>query len=269
MKNFRLNGLVLLLMVGVSSQVHSSKSINQSDLHKSKVQVKINTKLIEANHDRLTILLPGLQSFREDLITSPRIIPAPVYSETVQYLRLCKDQSKPQWVACERSYSFGDVGPHGGFVFYTDPGGYHGLEASKLVLGTATWSCKTNDLSGANGELPYEGLANNSILKSIKCDSKVGKPVPTMIDLVSNHKINGYEGWFIPARVTLVMMQRRLALTDIAPKNNVTDIVWSSTEALPTKAFVVDLSSGATLKLNKDLNPNLKNSAQVWPIHKF
>ena len=67
------------------------------------------------------------------------------------------------------TYTIGDVGPAGGFVFYVTADGLHGLEAAPVDQGSAVeWGCfsRTVEVSGADGLALGTGESNTEDIKN-------------------------------------------------------------------------------------------------------
>ncbi|GFO72754.1 trimeric autotransporter adhesin [Bathymodiolus japonicus methanotrophic gill symbiont] len=135
-------------------------------------------------------------------------------------------------------YEVGDPGPAGGFVFYVNVSGLHGLEAAPSDAGSAEWGCFSERVNGAHGISVYSGELNTKSILSNKpeCRSSHGR---TAASLASNYEYNGFSDWFLPSRDTLMLMSKTLKDTHFSNglSSSPTFSYWSSTEATNNRAW--------------------------------
>lgn len=136
------------------------------------------------------------------------------------------------------TYSVGDFA-HGGIVFWVDETGQHGLVAAKQDQSNEVrWYAGTYGFTQANGDGPYAGKANNSII--IAAQVAIGDDGLTYAARICNElqiTENGkkYADWYLPSKEELNLMYQNKATINAAAIANggssfASPAYWSSTE---------------------------------------
>jgi hypothetical protein len=104
----------------------------------------------------------------------------------------------PSWAPTY--YEVGDRGPAGGFVFFVEDDGLHGLEAfPRRDPSGYTWGCSDDSVNGASGTAMYTG-ADNTDAMSVCAGGSALSGSALQSDL------NGYSDWFIPSKDALIRL---------------------------------------------------------------
>lgn len=135
-------------------------------------------------------------------------------------------------------YKVGDYRPElGGYIFYVDPIGKHGLvcaDKNQGGLGCA-WGChETAIRSGATATGLYQGKQNTLNIVS-EC-----KSTDIAARLCYDLELNGYDDWYLPSRDELRLMYSNLYLNGIGTFSDFR--YWSSSEYLNTGAMTIDFT---------------------------
>jgi DUF1680 family protein len=108
-----------------------------------------------------------------------------------------------------KEYEPGDIGPAGGWIFYTNPNyakdGWRYLEAAPFDQSAgATWGAFRKLIPGSRGTAIGTGKQNTTdmIIGGVERGSAA--------DLCAHLKVNGVSGWFLPSRDELALMYRNL-----------------------------------------------------------
>ncbi|MEQ1745973.1 MAG: hypothetical protein ABMA02_11130 [Saprospiraceae bacterium] len=131
-------------------------------------------------------------------------------------------------------YSIGDS-TQGGFIFYLDPSGVHGLIAASLnSIADATtykWGCEAIALPAARGTAIGSGRANTITIVYDDCASigggGVGDIAAERADKITFS--NGYTDWHLPSKGELELMHKNLHVAGIG-SFGANQYYWSSTE---------------------------------------
>lgn len=143
---------------------------------------------------------------------------------------------------------------HGGFIFYIDETGEHGLVCAPADLQqTSVWgNCSP---SGATGKLPGTGKSNTDDI--INGCSETSTAARLCHDLV----INGYDDWFLPSVNELHLMHRNIHEKGLGGFKET--YYWSSTQD-KFGAWVVNFYYG-----NKSNQERDKQGVLVRPVRAF
>jgi hypothetical protein len=169
------------------------------------------------------------------------------------------------------TYSVGDFA-QGGIIFWVDETGQHGLVAAKEDQSSgARWYAGTSGYTRANGDGPYAGEANTSII--IAAQVAIGDNGDTYAARICNAlKITEgsktYGDWYLPSKEELnLMYQNKATINTTAGANGGSSFAstyyWSSTENLSTTAWRQSFSSDAQADYSKS------NSYRVRAIRAF
>jgi DUF1680 family protein len=143
------------------------------------------------------------------------------------------------------TYSLGDIGPAGGFIFYENPNyasdGWRYLEAAPFDQSAGTtWGCFRREIPGARGTAVGTGKQNT--LDMLAACSEPG----TAAALCAHLSINGVRGWFLPSRDELALMYRNLKAAgtgdfhDAGIPDNFT--YWASSQQTADMAAHIDFA---------------------------
>ena len=134
-------------------------------------------------------------------------------------------------------YAIGDVGPAGGWVFYADPTGRHGMEAAPSDVASAIWGCKGNTTPGAGGIGIRTGEHNSMhILEACATEGIAAR-------LADEYENNGYTDWYLPSKGQLeqmYMVRNELATTFTSSGSN----YISSSEIDAAGAWFLQFNTG-------------------------
>lgn len=177
------------------------------------------------------------------------------------------DTVEPKQVEESRTYTLGERGPAGGFVFY-DKGSYtNGWRYMELApveteFGYMPWGAGGIVINQTSSEIG-SGLENTNQIVSVLGDKdpKSGKPYPAL--LCDQLVFGDHDDWFLPSLEELKLVYRNLiapSLGDFSEDSAKADSYWSSTEdnSSGTGAFAYYLSvyNGSTSSANKDFPGN-------------
>ncbi|MFT5011751.1 MAG: hypothetical protein ACI9HA_000398 [Dinoroseobacter sp.] len=160
------------------------------------------------------------------------LVPAPTDTTTTHILSIINGQ--PSWQPT--SFSIGDTGPAGGFVFYITDGGLHGMEAAPVDQSAgAEWGCSGSAIEGADGTDIGTGADNtNDIIDGCATQGIAAR-------VAKDYTLNGYGGWYLPSKDELNLMWEILADPDSVNSNNLagfgTGRYFSSSEKNPGAAW--------------------------------
>ena len=154
---------------------------------------------------------------------------------------------------------------YGGVIFWIDPASNN---SSGLVVAVSnqfysgTWGC-TGTLTGATGTAIGTGAANTAAIVSSGCATS-----GSVIELISNLNLNGYDDWFLPSEDELTEIYPNISIvnaTTIANGGQVTSqFHWSSTEINTTAATLVNLTTGVIGGSGKDGNIYFAKPVRAW-----
>jgi hypothetical protein len=110
----------------------------------------------------------------------------------------------------------------GGYVFYLDETGQHGLVCTFFDQGEYAWGCRDKKIKGADGNELYSGKQNTlDIIKG--CKDKM-----TAANVCDNWTVLGFDDWYLPSQYELELMCSNLHKNMAG--NFAIDDYWSSTE---------------------------------------
>jgi hypothetical protein len=144
-----------------------------------------------------------------------------------------------------REYVPGDVGPSGGLIFHVNPNyakdGWRYLEAAPFDQSAgARWGCFRRAIAGARGTAVGTGKQNTADIIAACNDAE------SAAALCSSLNINGFTGWFLPARDELALMYANLKKTgasDFGTRGIVDNFsYWTSTQQTTDMANHIDFA---------------------------
>jgi len=154
---------------------------------------------------------------------------------------------------------------YGGVIFWIDPVSNN---SSGLVVAVSnqfysgTWGC-TGTLTGATGTAIGTGAANTAAIVSSGCATS-----GSVVELISNLNLNGYDDWFLPSEDELTEMYTNISIVNATTTANggqvTTQFHWSSTEINTTAATLVNLTTGAIGGSGKDGNIYFVKPVRAW-----
>ncbi|MEY8780958.1 hypothetical protein AB9K32_11055 [Allomuricauda sp. XS_ASV26] len=154
---------------------------------------------------------------------------------------------------------------YGGVIFWIDPASNN---SSGLVVAVSnqfysgTWGC-TGTLTGATGTAIGTGAANTAAIVSSGCATS-----GSVVELISNLDLNGYDDWFLPSEDELTAMYTNISIVNATTTANggqvTTQFHWSSTEINTTAATLVNLTTGAIGGSGKDGNIYFVKPVRAW-----
>jgi hypothetical protein len=136
----------------------------------------------------------------------------------------------------------------GGYIFFIDATGSHGLVASTYQHSTFKWGCTGTYLSSTNGVDIGTGSQNtNSIVSSCSDPQTAAKECNNLL-------FGGYDDWCLPSQMELNSFYYSLKLnnSDIAGVLLDNMLYWSSTQADSNNAYALNLSNGKFIKTSKE-----------------
>jgi len=158
------------------------------------------------------------------------------------------------------TYSVGDFA-HGGIVFWVDETGQHGLVCTKTDQSTGVrWYAGTSGYTQANGDGPYAGEANTSII--IAAQVAIGDDNSTYAARICNELQiteggKTYGDWYLPSKAELnLMYQNKATIGATAAANGGSAFAsanyWSSTEYNNNNAWKQNFNNGNQNNNNKN-----------------
>lgn len=143
---------------------------------------------------------------------------------------------------------------YGGIIFWLDPtNNNHGLVvAVSNQFYSGTWGCSGTN-TGATGTAIGTGVTNTSAIVSSGCATP-----GSVIEMISNLNLNGYDDWFLPSEDELSEMYTNISTVNASITANGGQVTyqfhWSSTEINTTAAKLVNLTTGSIGGSGKDGN---------------
>ena len=146
--------------------------------------------------------------------------------------------------AQETTYKIGDESAElGGYVFYVDLTGKHGLVCPYIDQGELEWGCQDKGIRGADKAGIYDGKQNT--LDIITGCSSANTTAKICNDLV----LYGFDDWYLPSKYELELMYINLHKKGLG--NFAADWYWSSTEYDNNEAWAQSFSDGYQLDDSK------------------
>jgi hypothetical protein len=144
------------------------------------------------------------------------------------------------------TYSIGDLVPAlGGYIFYLDGSGCHGLVADVSDLGQLTWDDGSYLQTSAIGDWVYAGKNNTDRILTVH-----GPGTAPAAEACQTSVSGGFNDWYLPSKIELNMMYVNLRLSGVGgfAYNN----YWSSTEGDNYGAWRQDFYVGNQSFSNKN-----------------
>ena len=164
-------------------------------------------------------------------------------------------------------YQLGELGPAGGYIFYTKPdsnGGWNFLEAAPAdYTQTTLWSNSNSNIS--TSVVVGNGLENTYNITAITGSNSNAANACQSFQIAANGTT--YSDWFLPSRDELILLKTNLFEANLANLST-NSYYWSSTQDNNfsfVNAWVVRMSNGQSEVISKPKNTNLL----VRPIRRF
>ena len=136
-------------------------------------------------------------------------------------------------------YKVGDnVQALGGYIFYLDPSGCHGLVADVTDLGFIPWSL-SNTVTKAIADWIVGGRSNTNRIIAVN-----GFSNSPAADACKASTAHGFTDWYLPSKIELNMMYVNLHLSGLGGFTISTFSYWSSTEQVNYAAWDQNFSNG-------------------------
>jgi hypothetical protein len=140
------------------------------------------------------------------------------------------------------TYTIGDTGPAGGWIFYdkgSSSDGWRYLEAapSDQSAGDALWGCYGTLVPGADGTALGTGEQNTIDIEA-GCIT-----AGTAANICANLSLGGYDDWFLPSIDELDLMYTNLYLEGVGGFT-ADDDYWSSSQVNANYAWNLDFRNG-------------------------
>jgi hypothetical protein len=136
----------------------------------------------------------------------------------------------------------------GGYLFYIDSTGKHGLVAASEDLIAVNWGCSGASLSGADSQTIGSGYQNSLDIVA-ECSE-----TPIAASEAIAYESEGYSDWYLPSIDELNEMYSTIG--NGSPEGNIGGFsshwYWSSSETDGYSAWLVNFSFGGTSTSNKD-----------------
>tara|TARA_R110002012_G_scaffold15916_5_gene62404 strand:- start:215 stop:931 length:717 start_codon:yes stop_codon:yes gene_type:complete len=143
----------------------------------------------------------------------------------------------------------GDV-MEGGYLFYLDETGEHGLVAAMEDMeGAYEWGCFELEVDGAEGQWLGSGYENTLDNVNYGCVTENGGN--TAAQTILNNEFDGYNDWYIPSFGEFIEMYQNLIddgsgntvniQNNLVLFNFINTHYWMSTEAGPEESFCIDI----------------------------
>lgn len=127
----------------------------------------------------------------------------------------------------------------GGFIFYLDQTGEHGLVCASKDQGIAKWGCNNIEMGGTSTDIGFGNLNTQKIY--FKCN-EIGTAARICYDLV----LNEFDDWYLPSKDELNLMYSNLHLNGLGDFSS--NFYWSSSECDSSFSWDQDFSSGTQFK---------------------
>jgi len=130
----------------------------------------------------------------------------------------------PTWIS-PKTYSIGDRGPAGGYVYAVWGDGLHGFEAAPAdVASESQWGCDGTPVSAPGGFI--YGARDTASILTANCIPPTGGQLAVAALLARNYSYKGSFDWYLPSREQLVEMRLIRDVSGVAINSG---HYWSST----------------------------------------
>ena len=148
----------------------------------------------------------------------------------------------------------------GGYLFYIDETGQHGLVAASEDLGHFSWGCIGFDLVGADATIIGTGYQNSLDIVS-GCSQETSAAAQTIA-----YESNGFNDWFLPSKDELIEIYNSIGSASF--QSNIASFdenywYWSSSEYNNDQSWCVNFGGGSVSPTDKSDTP------KVRPIRSF
>ncbi len=155
-------------------------------------------------------------------------------------------------------YELGGTGPAGGFIFFVDSSGQHGLEAAPEDQGTGIrWHNGTDTDTEAHGDGVGAGEMNTMLIIANQGSDSDSYAAGLCANLVIYYAGVYYGDWYLPSEEELNLMWENLADSDGDGVNSglgdfAEEYYWSSTERNSANAWDMNFAHGSQNTYYKD-----------------
>ena len=158
-------------------------------------------------------------------------------------------------------YVIGDTGPAGGWVFYVDVNGQHGLEAALTDQSISIkWDNGASTFTEALGDGVGAGEMNTMLIIANQGFDSNNYAAGICANLVITNAGVDYGDWYLPSKYELNLMYLNIGpgstLGNVAGFVNTT--YWSSSEIDDFNASIQNLGGGGQGSGTKSLNANVR-----------
>jgi hypothetical protein len=166
--------------------------------------------------------------------------------------------------AVEAAYQIGDIGPAGGWVFYVDAEGRHGLEAAPTEQNPDIDIRWDNGVAGVDTEANGDGLGAGEMNTMLVIASQGTDSATYAAGICANLVITSagvdYGDWYLPSKYELNLMHSEIGPGAPSPGNVggfAESFYWSSSEIDADTAWARDFGTlgGGALTRTKTATP--------------
>ena len=136
------------------------------------------------------------------------------------------------------TYAIGGTGPAGGWVFYVDATGQHGLEASPEDLPEIRYG--SNEVMEALGDGIGAGEMNTVLIIA----KQVSVSTTYAAGSAAKFKVNNYSDWYLPSKFELNLMYLNIGQGSTNVGGFADGNYWSSSEFSSNRAWLQDFLDG-------------------------
>jgi hypothetical protein len=176
------------------------------------------------------------------------------------------------------AYGIGEI-HEGGYIFYLDGSGEHGLVAALTNLPLAKWGCWGTLVGGTSNNVGT-GQANTTLIVNNTCH--IGDGITGAAEACDSYDDGTYDDWFLPSRNELDLMWKNLhryGCSNTAPdsspcptalggfyEGNFNDYTyyWSSTEYSKFFAWIQYFFNGNQSRVSKNNNFRLVQAVRAF-----
>jgi uncharacterized protein (TIGR02145 family) len=140
----------------------------------------------------------------------------------------------------------------GGYIFYIDGSGEHGLVCSPTDVSiSCTWGCIGTAIIGADGTTVGKG--NQNTIDIINSCSTAGIAARICSDLI----LNGYSDWFLPSKEESGLLAQQYRIT-VSSNFGEAYYYWSSSEDNTDYAWYTNFWTGEALSTSKNTTAHVR-----------
>ena len=240
-------------------------TISISAINSGENEVLINAEVVPSPNDtNITRVYLEYSNFETSITTLeldpndlsygfsiPNLTQGPQYTFRLVVLNTYNEFNKEAYYTLPVTYQVGDT-KFGGVIVDIDASGYHGIIMADISFSSdLQWSTDYHDFDSYVSQ-DTNGKGNSQMV--LNYYSNISESAPAF-DYCDNIVIEGFDDWYVPAYLETVFASRIV---------NITNEIWTSTEAPSTPDSAYKLISTATIQ------PADKNSVvKVIPFRRF